>query len=60
MIALDVETTVGELELCLVQIGVPEYNAIIDVRAISDLAPLAAVLETPAIAKVIHNAAFAA
>ncbi|MBK7534456.1 MAG: ribonuclease D [Myxococcales bacterium] len=58
VIALDVETTIGELKLCLVQIGVPEYSAIIDVRAISDLAPLAAVLETTAVAKVIHHAAF--
>ncbi len=58
VVALDVETTLGELELCLVQVGVPEYNAIIDVRAVADLAPLAAVLETTAVTKVIHNAAF--
>ena len=58
LIALDVETTLGEFELCLVQVGVPEYSAIIDARAIADLSPLAAVLETTAITKVIHNAAF--
>jgi ATP-dependent Lhr-like helicase len=58
LIALDVETTLGDFELCLVQVGVPEYSAIIDARAIADLSPLAAVLETTAIAKVIHNAAF--
>jgi ATP-dependent helicase Lhr and Lhr-like helicase len=58
LIALDVETTLAERELCLVQIGVPEYNAIIDVQAIDDLSPLIAVLEAPTIAKVIHNAAF--
>ena len=58
LIALDVETTLGEFELCLVQVGVPEYSAIIDARAIADLSPLAAVLETTAIIKVIHNAAF--
>ena len=57
-IALDVETTIGDHELCIVQIGVPEYNAIIDARAIVDLSPLAAVLETTTVTKIIHNAAF--
>ncbi len=58
LIALDVETTLGDHELCLVQIGVPEYTVIIDARSIVDLGPLAAVLETTAVTKVIHNATF--
>ena len=58
VIALDVETTVGELELCLVQIGVPEYSAVIDVLALPDLGPIAAVLEDERVVKLIHNAAF--
>jgi len=58
LVALDVETTLGDHELCLVQLGVPEWTAVIDARALDDLAPLAAVLESPTVAKVIHNAAF--
>jgi ATP-dependent Lhr-like helicase len=58
VVALDVETTLGDHELCLVQLGVPEWTAVIDARALDDLAPLAAVLESPTVAKVIHNAAF--
>ena len=58
VVALDVETTLGELELCLVQVGVPEYSAIIDARAIDDMSPLVAVLEASSVTKVIHNAAF--
>jgi len=57
-IALDVETTLVERDLCLIQIGVPEYNAVIDPRASIDLEPLVAILESPAITKVIHNATF--
>jgi len=58
LIALDVETTLGDQELCLVQLGVPEWSAVIDARALDDLAPLAALLEAESIVKVIHNAAF--
>jgi ATP-dependent Lhr-like helicase len=58
VIALDVETTLVERDLCLVQIGVPEYNAVIDVRAPLELEPLVEILESPAITKVIHNATF--
>ncbi len=58
IIALDVETTLAERELCLIQIGVPEFNAVIDVRSLDDLSPLASILESSSTAKVIHNAAF--
>ncbi len=58
LVALDVETTLGDHDLCLVQFGVPEYSAIIDARAIDDLSPLAAILESESITKVIHNAVF--
>lgn len=58
LVALDVETTLGDHELCLVQLGVPAWTAVIDARALDDLAPLVAILESEAIVKVIHNAAF--
>lgn len=57
-IALDVETTLVDRDLCLIQIGVDEFNAVIDPRAPIDLEPLARIFESPAIVKVIHNATF--
>lgn len=41
---------------CLIQAGVDDYNAVIDVRAPIDLEPLARIFESPSIVKVIHNA----
>jgi ATP-dependent Lhr-like helicase len=58
VIALDVETTVFDRDLCLIQVGVDDYNAVIDARAPIDLEPLARICESPAIVKVIHNATF--
>jgi ATP-dependent Lhr-like helicase len=58
VIALDVETTLVERDLCLIQIGVADYSAVIDPRASIDLDPLAEILESSAIMKVIHNATF--
>ncbi len=58
LLALDVETTMAERELCLIQLGVPEYNAILDVRRLDDLGPLAPVLESSSTIKIIHDAAF--
>jgi ATP-dependent Lhr-like helicase len=58
VIALDVETTLFDRDLCLIQIGVDDYNAVIDARAPIDLEPLARIFESPAIVKVIHNATF--
>jgi ribonuclease D len=41
-------------QLCLVQLASPEEAACIDPLALADLAPLAAVLETPGVLKVMH------
>ena len=59
IIALDVETTLEEpRQLCTVQLGIPGYTYIVDALAVTDLAPLKAIMENPAIEKVIHNASF--
>jgi ATP-dependent helicase Lhr and Lhr-like helicase len=57
-IALDVETTLFDRDLCLIQVGVDEYSAVIDPRAPIDLEPLARIFESQSIVKVIHNASF--
>ena len=57
-VSLDVETTLFDRDLCLIQIGIDEYSAVIDARGGLDLEPLARILESPAIVKVIHNATF--
>ncbi len=57
-VALDVETTLTDQELCLVQLGTPEASYLVDPFTVGDLAPLKAVLESPAVEKVIHNAQF--
>jgi len=58
-VALDVETTLEEPRaLCTVQLGVPGANYVVDAYAIEDWEPLRAVLESDAVEKVIHNAAF--
>ncbi|HJK91994.1 MAG: ATP-dependent helicase [Sandaracinus sp.] len=57
-IALDVETTLTDQSLCLAQVGTPETNYLIDPFTVGDLAPLAAVLESDKVEKVIHNAQF--
>ncbi len=41
-------------QLCLVQIGAPEEAACIDPLALTDLTPLAAVLASPGVVKVMH------
>lgn len=56
-IALDVETTLGDQRLCLVQVGIEEASYLVDPFGL-DLTPLAAVLANPSVAKVIHNAQF--
>lgn len=58
VVALDVETTLFDRDLCLIQVGVEDYNAVIDARAPIDLEPLARIFESPSIVKVIHNATF--
>jgi ATP-dependent Lhr-like helicase len=57
-IALDVETTLDDQRLCLVQVGTEHTNFLIDPLTIEDLGPLARVLESKDVAKVIHNAQF--
>jgi len=57
-ITLDVETTLFDRDLCLIQVGTDELNAVIDARAAIDLEPLARIFESPKIVKVIHNATF--
>lgn len=57
-VALDVETTLADHRLCLVQIGTPEANYLVDPLVIEDLRPLEPVLVAQDVIKVIHNAAF--
>jgi ATP-dependent Lhr-like helicase len=58
VIALDVETTLIDHELCTLQIGTPAENVIVDALAVRDLAALAPILEDSAVLKIIHNATF--
>ena len=57
-VALDVETTLRDRRLCLVQLGTPTENLLIDPFSISDLGPLAVLMANPSVVKVIHNASF--
>jgi ATP-dependent Lhr-like helicase len=57
-IALDIETTLEDKRLCLIQVGTTDANYLIDPFEVDDLNPLAHVLESPEVAKVIHNAQF--
>ena len=56
-VGLDVETTLFDHELCTVQFSTPTYNAVIDARAV-DLGPVAEVLASRDVLKIIHNANF--
>ena len=57
-VALDVETTLWERDLCLIQFGTTEESILIDPLAIEDLTPLADLLADESVIKVVHNAAF--
>jgi ATP-dependent Lhr-like helicase len=57
-LGLDVETTLVDRDLCVIQFSTPAYNAVIDALAVDDLTPVAEILENPAILKIIHNANF--
>lgn len=57
-IGLDVETTLRDRSLCLVQIADESHTWLIDPLAINDLNPLAALLADADVVKVIHNATF--
>ena len=58
VIALDVETALDFSSLCLVQIGTKSRTWIIDALRVPNLLPLAAVLASRTIIKLIHNAKF--
>ncbi|MCA9490390.1 MAG: DEAD/DEAH box helicase [Myxococcales bacterium] len=58
VIGLDVETTLRTRSLCLVQIAGRSAVYLFDALELSDLAPIAALLENPDTVKVIHNASF--
>lgn len=57
-VALDVETTLEDQRLCLVQLGVPECSYLVDPLMVDDLSPLAELLAAEGVEKVIHNAEF--
>lgn len=57
-IGLDVETTLYDRALCLIQIGSETETWLIDPHSIEDLSPLAALMSDSQITKVIHNATF--
>jgi ATP-dependent Lhr-like helicase len=58
IIALDVETSLDFLTLCLVQIATGEHTYLIDPFAVGTMAPLARILGAPRPRKIIHNAPF--
>ena len=58
VVGLDVETTLRERRLCLVQLATEDETFLVDALAVPDLTPLASVLEDPGITKVIHYARF--
>ena len=58
VVALDVETTLLDNELCTVQLGTSAFNALIDVLAVGDLSALVPLLESASVLKLIHNASF--
>jgi len=57
-VALDVETTLTDHRLCLVQLGTREASYLIDPLLIADLSGLGRVLGAPRVVKVIHHADF--
>lgn len=57
-IALDVETTLDDQRLCLLQLGTETTSYLVDALALDDLSPLAPILASRAIEKIIHNAQF--
>jgi ATP-dependent Lhr-like helicase len=57
-IGLDVETTLTSRALCLVQVATAERVFLIDPLEVGELEPLAEVLASERITKVIHNASF--
>lgn len=58
VLGLDVETTLGTRALCLVQIAVADFIALIDVLEVDDLSSLAPLMADPSVPKVVHYAPF--
>ncbi len=57
IVSLDVETTLYDQRICLIQMGCRQMTYLIDPLCV-DFSPLAQVLEHPDIAILIHNASF--
>lgn len=57
-VGLDVETTLIDRSICVIQFSTPTYNVVIDALAVRDFEPIARVLESKDVVKVIHNASF--
>jgi len=57
-IGLDVETTLTDQSLCLIQLATGDGTWLVDPLALDDLSPLRGVLAADRPVKVIHNAAF--
>jgi len=57
VVGLDVETTLTDHRLCLVQLAGSTFTALVDALTV-DLAPLAGLLASEVVVKVIHNASF--
>lgn len=57
-VALDVETTLTDKRLCLIQLGTERASYLVDPFTVGDLGPLARVLGSARVEKVIHNAQF--
>ncbi|MCY1013405.1 ribonuclease D [Nannocystis pusilla] len=58
VLGFDVETTMYTRVLCLMQIACADAVYLVDALAVTDLAPIAPILNDPTIIKVIHNATF--
>ncbi len=58
LIGLDVETTIRDQRLCLIQIASPSTTYLIDPLAVANLLPLGQVLGARKVRVVIHNASF--
>ena len=57
-VGLDVETTLHDQTICLVQISTLRETWVIDAVHVEDLSPLHEVFASPGVIKVIHNAPF--
>jgi hypothetical protein len=58
VIGLDVETTIWEQRLCLVQVATRSFTALVDHAALGSVEALRPVFESDRVVKVIHNAPF--